>query len=759
MGAPAIPHSSTEAERRRLENTLDQDLSTLSLTATTSSSHLSPRRPSHYPPAVAAASDDDSFSSLSTIGVGRSRPAQLDSFDTSFPRFPSTLDTPKARAARGVSMRTETTLGGISPTSTAGHHVSAATLGAGVFRRPAARGVSTGAADEFDPDRSLGRLVGELAKAMGDERNKPASPFASPRSPSPSTRLPNLSFTLTRNDPLLSPPPSRSVSSASSGSREDRRQQSAPARPALGETNRHNAFAPQATLTRPDVLKKHKRHHAVQNDSADVTGMTGLLATPGRGTSFVGVDKNGAPEDPMAAAIPTALASLHARLRALETENSVSRRRVRELEVEIEKARDEVARAQKTKDGRLRDAVGEKTALEDLVKSLREHLARVTKELEDNKAVVAELRRAAAGPPSPAKYDTSVKDELGALRREVERLSREVARLGEIVAEGLAVRQREPEAPVRTVRLADPPLVDLSDDEIDAVRRDVEARSSVATRLASPHAPPQPTLPSQLRQGLHALASDQPGLMPPSAQPTTRVTTDSSEGEGAASPTPASRTRNSSSATVPRPRSRAAAAAALASPASSTSSTRRHRRAVPPAAGPDSPFPSIRVEDEASFFSYHAPSPAKAAKAQPPKATQATLPPSVRSLFDSPLLPPQTVLSRVIRELEDEFSHYKSIYVELADQYKVFDVASAVAKRHVLAEHLKEVIDTLEHKADQISALYSLLSVSDRPVSPNTDAAVRGHKTKSVHDLWRAVRDSLSDDARRRLEADGLFRK
>lgn len=49
--------------------------------------------------------------------------------------------------------------------------------------------------------------------------------------------------------------------------------------------------------------------------------------------------------------------------------------------------------------------------------------------------------------------------------------------------------------------------------------------------------------------------------------------------------------------------------------------------------------------------------------------------------------------------------------------------------------------------------------MSDRPVSPSTDAAVRGHKTKSVNDLWRAVRDSLSEDARRRLEADGLFRK
>jgi hypothetical protein len=34
----------------------------------------------------------------------------------------------------------------------------------------------------------------------------------------------------------------------------------------------------------------------------------------------------------------------------------------------------------------------------------------------------------------------------------------------------------------------------------------------------------------------------------------------------------------------------------------------------------------------------------------------------------------------------------------LAEQYKILDAASAIAKRHVLAEHLKEVIDTLEQK-------------------------------------------------------------
>lgn len=79
-------------------------------------------------------------------------------------------------------------------------------------------------------------------------------------------------------------------------------------------------------------------------------------------------------------------------------------------------------------------------------------------------------------------------------------------------------------------------------------------------------------------------------------------------------------------------------------------------------------------------------------------------------------LPPQTVLVRVLRELEDDFTHYKGyvlptavfgnrsftrnqrIYIELADQYKLMDPASNVLKRNVLAEHLKEVVDTLEQK-------------------------------------------------------------
>ncbi|KAF8634161.1 hypothetical protein AX15_001029 [Amanita polypyramis BW_CC] len=80
-------------------------------------------------------------------------------------------------------------------------------------------------------------------------------------------------------------------------------------------------------------------------------------------------------------------------------------------------------------------------------------------------------------------------------------------------------------------------------------------------------------------------------------------------------------------------------------------------------------------------------------------------------------LPPQTVVTRVIRELEDDFTHYKSIYCELADRYKEMDAVSEVRRRNILAQHLKEVVDILEQKGDQIASLYDLLSFKDKPVS------------------------------------------
>jgi len=101
----------------------------------------------------------------------------------------------------------------------------------------------------------------------------------------------------------------------------------------------------------------HLRHNTT---TGDITGLTGLLATPAKGAQFDDLNKNGT-DIGSGAAIPQALATLHARIRALETENGVSRRRIRELEAEVERAREEVVNATREHDGRLREALSEKT--------------------------------------------------------------------------------------------------------------------------------------------------------------------------------------------------------------------------------------------------------------------------------------------------------------------------------------------------------------------------------------------------------------
>lgn len=59
---------------------------------------------------------------------------------------------------------------GESPVSTVGHHVSAVTLADGVFR---GRAEDEESGSEWDPERSLGRLVGELGRVMSDVSTLP----------------------------------------------------------------------------------------------------------------------------------------------------------------------------------------------------------------------------------------------------------------------------------------------------------------------------------------------------------------------------------------------------------------------------------------------------------------------------------------------------------------------------------------------------------------------------------------------------------
>lgn len=328
----------------------------------------------------------------------------------------------------------------------------------------------------------------------------------------------------------------------------------------------------------------------------------------------------------------------------------MSRRRVRELEEEVERARLEVESARTTGQGRLQEVLGEKTgkfnrlfrcwmakltrpaALEDLVKSLRHQLSRITVELEKHKTIVAELRSAQTSPPTPASPPRSaVAKELVSLRKEVERLSGEVHRLGGIVEQGLETRKRaRGEETIRLEReqgIND--LISLSDEEVQRVQKDVERRL-----VKSAPAPRTRDLPSKLRQGTHRAASPDPELMDPSIQHLQPPAERSGSG-------------------------------------SDSSQNKSHRRSKPTrrADGPSSPFPSIREEDEADFFDI-------SHRAQPPSsqgeaaatARKASHLNGQYAADSQDGIPPQTVLTRVIGELEQDFKHYKScvlIYPEM----------------------------------------------------------------------------------------------
>jgi chromosome segregation ATPase len=113
---------------------------------------------------------------------------------------------------------------------------------------------------------------------------------------------------------------------------------------------------------------------------ADLTGLTGMLATPAKGMGHKGVGDNAAqageggesavlnhplarrkhdnqrqPLEIPAASIPQSLAALQARLEQLQTETSTSRRRIRELELELERHRVESAKSRRAQDERVRE--------------------------------------------------------------------------------------------------------------------------------------------------------------------------------------------------------------------------------------------------------------------------------------------------------------------------------------------------------------------------------------------------------------------
>jgi len=203
--------------------------------------------------------------------------------------------------------------------------------------------------------------------------------------------------------------------------------------------------------------------------------------------------------------------------------------------------------------------------------------------------------------------------ELVALRQEVERLGTEVHRLGGIVEQGLETRKK----------------ARGEDEDVERAQKDVEQR---ATATAAQ--------PSKLRQALHRAGSPDPQVVdatfvaaPLPTRPSTRLS-------------PKIPIQSQARPTTPPVEHR--------SPTSDTSGKSRTRA---PAEGPSSPFPSIREEDEEEFFEVSKRAPVKQGKTKTKSSDNRR---KSSLLYQDGEAPPQTVLMRVIGELEADFRHYKA---------------------------------------------------------------------------------------------------
>ncbi|KAI0917466.1 hypothetical protein AcW1_007340 [Taiwanofungus camphoratus] len=220
----------------------------------------------------------------------------------------------------------------------------------------------------------------------------------------------------------------------------------------------------------------------------DVTGLTSAVESPAKvGLEHYGYDAKDDGE--VEARLFTTLNIVQSKLAFLESENSISRRRVRELELELEACKQEVARertkvldreeavAQQRTDiacrekdrlaalrhekgkakaqrreaevlardqaavaaeSRYKQAVEEKKALEALISTLRAHLTRLTAELSDHQRLLSELRSLR---DSDVHALAEKSKDVDNLRQEVERLAGEVEVLRGVVEEGLKERR------------------------------------------------------------------------------------------------------------------------------------------------------------------------------------------------------------------------------------------------------------------------------------------------------------------------------
>ncbi|GJJ15770.1 hypothetical protein Clacol_010048 [Clathrus columnatus] len=600
---------------------------------------------------------------------------------------------------------------------------------------------------------------------------------------------------------------------------------------------RKAGFAPEAisSIQRPPLVDKSNRkteaftpnqRSKLQVHLPDITGLTAAVASPLKGGEGYLAAK--VANRRFAADVVAALDGLQSRLETLERENSVSRRRVKELEVDLEECKVDVAREKKrmrarelereadrdngkeknrndfpeVDELRYRDVVDEKKtlALEAFVVTMREHVARLTSELALHRSLINGLRQ-------DVDASDEIQFEVQTLNTKVERLSGEVERLKMFVEEGVRERQRVREASVASISrqergdaagvpsqvgidityVTNPlnredegfsrgqmtmeelrPSASQQDDEQSLLSEDEEEpleepeeEQNQPSRIEEDPASIQDQ-PIETTEQLDSrfpryiddseLARVQSEILERRSERSMREsfnqTNDSDNNntvENHTSPTrePSPAPSISRFGTLPS-RNRPSNREEIRNMA--------HRQTSDPLPShkrPSNPvFTEIRGSRMERLF-FAAPEHNKMTchvchrrKRRGYELAQEHSPEEEHLLkaylrtkgadreWKAPAeqhgngrVPPQTILTRVLHELEDDFSHYKAIYLELAEQYAVIDAVSNVAKRNVLADHLREVIDTLEQKGDQIAALYELLHFQDKPL-PRNEASI-----------------------------------
>ncbi|GES92343.1 hypothetical protein GLOIN_2v500423 [Rhizophagus clarus] len=112
---------------------------------------------------------------------------------------------------------------------------------------------------------------------------------------------------------------------------------------------------------------------------------------------------------------------------------------------------------------------------------------------------------------------------------------------------------------------------------------------------------------------------------------------------------------------------------------------------------------------------------------------------------------PDIALGRVIGNLMDELKHLKMHYGNLVIEYQKIDPLDSKSKRSALAEELKEIMDQMEIKGDQIATLYDIQQKTVKPSLRYGFTQKNNYQkpTRSIHEtrprVTRKVQKPLND--------------